>query len=201
MLNKYLVVICCFLVLIEFFAIKSCNNNKKSIQITKYASIAISDSGKRYKDLWESEHLEKLQVIADKNTLEILFKNRIDSILKRNGIKKRQLVDFVKIETQSEGSLYSVLKPDTVNIFQHYDSIVKVSTFSDDLINAKIYINPINDSVKLIYYISLSLEYSSYWKRPYKLLFIRFGKKKLYVNVFSNNDNVYIKDVQSVKLQ
>lgn len=185
------------LVVLFFTTSKSCKK-EKSIKTTKNASVSIKDTGVRY-SVNGINVLRKEQVVADKNTVDILFKNKVDSLLKIVGAQAKQLKEFSKIDLSASGIIKSTAKADTVIIHDTLSNIIYTASFNDSLIDATAIFNPDSLTMKLFYNLNLSLNYVVTSKRK-RRLFI-WKKKKTYVDVFSKQKNVKIKSFESVKIK
>lgn len=194
-----LIVLAIFILLFSFTQIKSCIKTKKSIKITTTASNSVTDTGIRYIIKNGVEALRKEQIIADKNTIDILFKKQVDSILKIIGSQKRQLQEFAKIDLSAIGNITSPAIKDTIILHDTIKAAIYSSSFADSLIDATAIFNPEDMTMSLFYDLNLSVNYIVTSKRKPRLFF--WKKKKAYVDVFSNNKNVKIKSFQSVKIK
>lgn len=167
---------------------------KEVIQITN----AKLDSSKFYKDLYGSEHAQRLIMEGSQKVMFALNKDKFDSVCKRLNLKERQLKDMANVVAQSNGSFAAPITSDTITIHDSIPGLAvgwigKRFTWSNRYMSEKGFI----DSAKIIiqYSMTLPITITTYWKRKWFL-----GKKRYYIDGFSEDNHVNITGISGYKI-
>lgn len=199
---KYIIATTILLIfcLVCLFAVKSCKNKKKLIQSENIA-VHQFDSVKYFNDLYNNEHANVEQLSASKDVITAFFSKKIDSISKELNIKKKQIKGI------TNSSLVVSDRVITKTNYIHDTTIAEQElinwsgyyfTWADTFATINGYVDSFNTQV--VYSINVPLTYTKYWKRKHKFLGIRFGRKIYFMDAFSENKQVHIKNLKDIQI-
>lgn len=175
-------------------ALKSCGKKEVHdiVQIAKHED----DTAKKYRDLYGSEHAQRLLEVGNRETAEVFHRKYIDSLCKRLRLRERQLTDMAQVIARDSGRIIAPVTPivihDTVNgkpvergalYFQWQDDYTRIAGLVDSV------------AANLTYGMTLPIHTTTYWKRRWFL-----GKKHWYIDAYSDNKQVNIEGLQGVKI-
>ena len=175
--------------------IKGCHAQKE-VKTIERAAIVGYDSVKHYRDLYDTDHAQREQVIADKQAADILFRQEMDSVCKRLDINRKQLQTMEKMLAEAKGSFTTPVQTVTV-----HDTIPgmpvgwsgKKFEWVDDYMTMAGYVD--SQKATIFYDMTLPININTYWKRRWFL-----GRKRYYVDGYSSNPSVHITGLSGVKI-
>lgn len=135
--------------------------------------------------------LEETNRVTGMNDLSLEAKIEIDSLAKLIEIKDKQLREYYATNMQ--------LKTGLLKAEESIDSInQRTFTYSDSYINAKFFNTDTADYFDFSY--NAELSHIKYWKRD-KLLGMRIGAKRNYIDIFSNDPRMTISGAKHLVIE
>jgi len=184
------------LVVVAFFGIKGCINNKQKATITINTTNVDSlvQANTKYRDENGRLHAELAQVTLTSEQAQIYFKKELDSVARLLKIRDGDIIALVKIIDSSSGSgsgkIDTIIKTITRDSIVYKDTIFQVN-FDDKYLHLQNTIDKGGYDLNYIYRDSLTL--IQYYKTQ--------GLKKIpYLDVFSSNPNADVK-IKSYQIQ
>jgi hypothetical protein len=196
--NRLLLVIALF-ILVLLTAVRGCIKEKQN---ANQLSEAIKDRDAKV-SYWKDEngklHAQVQQVQASKDQIEVLYKNKLDSVSHELNIKPKQITDYTEVTKKTSG-----------NFTTKVDTVWKIETVKGDSIKVVEYVG-MNYTDKWIdfhgklkdnsftasYSIKDSISIVGYWKRTG---FLGLGKKDYVVDISSANPNTSITNAKNFKV-
>lgn len=177
--------------------VKKCGAQKEKKQVTQIAQIK-KDSTEHYRDLWNTEHAKRLVIQGDAKTLNVFYADKFDSICKRLRIKEKQLKDISEVVAQSKGTFVTPLQSYTVTPTDTPTGLPigwtgKTFNWQDSFLHETGFIDSSN--IYVTYSMNLPITITNYWKRRWFL-----GKKRYYIDGYSDNPNVTIQGLTGIKI-
>jgi hypothetical protein len=219
-LRKQIILIAAILVAIFSFYGK-CQSDRKAMQVTDLLH-ASTDSGKRWIDAYNREHLSKLVLVGERNQMSQLHRSQIDSMAKVLKIKPKQVSGLTTTGVAVSGSVGAathVIKViDTVeglpigwegNYFEYSDDYTSMTGYID-IAHKDTCRNEIGEvdtcsvpgSVIIFYNIDVPIKQVVYWRRKHSFLGVfRYGRKVTTMDVSSSNPNVKITNFESLQIK
>lgn len=171
-----------------FLQWRGCVNLKKGKDAVLNVKTQVNDSTTHYKDFANREHAQRMQVQAELAVADAFYGEIIDSLVKANKIKPKQLETFATVGTVSAGTVEA--KVDTIHVdsgkavrLRYADEWVKITGIAS------------KGKATIDYWIKDSLAVTSYWKRKGF-----WGRKVTYIDAYSLNPKVSISGMQGVKI-
>lgn len=193
-------ILCLAIFATAYISFKSgCNdklhNIESALQLQK-------DTLKVYKDKYGIEHAEKLAILANNNTIEQLYSEKLDSLKSVvKGLKTKHIVTYNETNATASNTFEVKTVRDTVrdtsfglpygwvgDCFRYDDSVLNLYGCMSD-----------SNTIKGEYIANIRSKTLIYWSRK-KILGLRIGKPQFKVNTFSDKPNVSIStDLSIVK--
>ena len=164
----------------------------------------MNDTAVHYRDMYNREHAEKLLIQGNAAQIELFYKQREDSLAKVLKIARRQIqgmygartvvsgsfttaVDEIptfKVDEAGNGGSPVVTDITSIRHFEYQDSFLMEEGWVSD------------SSAMVNYRVLVPVTITSYWKRSWWL-----GRKKYYVDGYSDNPNVRISGLEGVQIK
>lgn len=155
-----------------------------------------TDSVKYWRDLYGQEHATALAIQGEKELINALYPQQVDSLKKQLGIKDRQIMQMQRIGIRLRDSFVVQLIPaeampgDTI-IHEHRPSIF---SYQDDYADIAGYIK--QDTAIVRYEISAPVDVAVYKKRKWFL-----GRKRVYISATSKNPKVKLVGLSLIQVR
>lgn len=189
-----------------FFAIKGCQKNKREIKIATKVSEHINDTTTHKVDKEGTVHANKVVIDVDKKSLELFYKDKADKLAYKLNLALKQISVMSDASLHASDAFFSKAKADTIylhdsvkvlaNCFDYYDTfthiyacIEKNEGKSDSLLSY------------CQYQIDVPINLTVYWRRKHKVWFLRYGRKIDSTDMYSNNPNVQISDLNYIRIK
>lgn len=179
---------------------------KKAKQVERAKDAEIVPA-KKWTDKDGNRHTTKEVVTVDADVAKALYKREFDSVCRLLNITRKQLVNISKIDAYGQGSFTAPI--DTIVIHDTIDALpveIKMQHFiwQDSFAKIEGYIqqatDTTSDTVKCYWSVKVPIDYSIYWERKHKFLFIRYGRKLYYVDVISENPNIEFLNLKTIQV-
>lgn len=170
--------------------LKSCRD--KPLKQVQQIATHQSDSTRYYRDLWGAEHANRLLVEGDRKVIQALYQSRIDSVCRRLGLREKQIQDMASVIATDAGSFTAPVQPDTMTI---HDTLREGLAFkwNDDYLHMAGFVD--SSSAYVSYDIEIPINLTTYWKRRWLL-----GRKRYYIDGYSNNPRVHLAGLSGIKI-
>lgn len=172
----------------------------------------LADTVRHYKDLYQTEHAQ-VQIEINSHAAEnAMHRQLVDSIIKADGIKYKQLQSYSKMTMHAGGGFTVPLIPlggntaqvsgedsdNSYTIAPNGLPDIREFTWGDGFMHVTGIVFP--DSVNITWSLDESFTTTSYWKRKHHFLGIGWGKKIYYFDATCNNPNVSITGLKAIKI-
>lgn len=219
-LRKQIVIIAALLVAIFSFYGK-CKSDRKAAVVIDLLN-ASNDSGNRWVDAYNREHLSKLVLVGERNQLSQLHKSQIDSVAKLLKIRPKQVSGVTTTGVSVSGSVEA-----STHIFKVFDTIQGLPIgwegnyfdYSDDYLRMQGYVDiahkdtcinelgaidtcEVAGKAIIFYSIDVPIKQVVYWRRKHSFIgLFRYGRKVTTMDVSSSNPNVKIVTFESLQVK
>jgi hypothetical protein len=148
-----------------------------------------ADSLKYKRDAAGREHAEKLQTIAGREAIELIYKHTIDSLTQALRIKPKQINNYITVGVKDTGAFTTTT--DTVYLKDSSKALHFV--YNDRWLRMS---GIVGKEAQITYAMTDSLVYVTYTKKKWLL-----GKKSVYANIYSLNPAVHVTGLESVSIR
>lgn len=153
---------------------------------------APADTGKRWYDAYENEHVKVKALEQSQAAFNILYKKEKAESAKLLGIKEKQIEGLQMMVATLQGSLNApvdnTVRGDTTSSAVFVDPWSIFKTFT------------VGDKQTLNYNIRVPIKFIPYWERKYKFLGVPFGKVEHFIDASTTNKNVRLDSVKAVSV-
>ena len=183
-MNKYLFIACCALLTISIISLRTCQAEKNALQVSSFNAKHANDSVKYWIDKSGIEHAQALEMEGKYDELANSYAGDMDAAAGRLQIKDRQIDGLQNAIANVKGGFsVKVIHDTTAETFYYRDSSMQeTATITDD-------------TAHVSYDVTVPVHLTQYWHRTWL-----FGKKTHYVDGYSENPDVHITNLQSVRI-
>lgn len=201
-----LIIICMALGIGLLISVSTCNKKQKQIKVATNVSKHINDSTTHKVDKEGTVHANKIVIDVDDKSLELFYKEKADKLAYKLNLALKQISVMSDAHLQASDDFFSKARPDTiylpdstrlsVNCFDYYDTFTHIYACIEKN-EGKV------DSLTSYcqYRVDVPMNLTVYWRRKHKFLFLRYGKKIDSTDIYSDNPNVQISDLNYIRIK